>query len=394
MRYTVAMRYLLFLAWQQLRVRPWQSGLLVLSVSVGVTILTTALSLTNGFEQDMIDRLLGTTPHVSVYSPLTGGLSDHEAVRRKLVSRPHVVAVTPFVQGQGLVATSPGNTVGVLVRGVDPALERSNPSWKKYVVQGTLVDTPDATGIVLGTEVARKLGVGLGDKLAIVTGLGKRKPVRLTGLFESGLYDFDAHVAFVSLPTAQQAYGMGTQVTGLSVLLDDVFAAPKLARGWSDELMLGARAWTEQNRNLLEAMQLERLVIFIVIMFIVLVAMIGVGSTMAMWVIEKNREISLLRAIGVSASHIGRLFVVQGSLISAVGVLLGCLGGLALSAALAVFPIGLAGDVYFLSRLPVKVEPRDFLLVTAVTMLLSPVASLLPALRAMRLDPIEVIRRT
>lgn len=394
MGYTVAMRYLLFLAWQQLRVRPWQSGLLVLSVSVGVTILTTALSLTNGFEQDMIDRLLGTTPHVSVYSPLTGGLEKYEALREKLVDRPHVRAVTPFVQGQGLVATSSSNTVGVLVRGVDPALEQSNPAWKKYLVQGTLADRPEATGIVLGTEVARKLGVGLGDPLAIVTGLGRRKPVVLTGLFESGLYDFDAHAAFVSLPTAQQAYGMGTQVTGLSVLLDDVFAAPKLARAWSDELMLGARAWTDQNRNLLEAMALERLVIFIVILFIVLVAMIGVGSTMAMWVIEKNREISLLRAIGVSAGDIGRLFVMQGSLISAVGVLLGCMGGLALSAALAAFPISLASDVYFLSRLPVKVEPRDFMLVALVTMLLSPVASVLPALRAMRLDPIEVIRRT
>ncbi|MNT67793.1 ABC transporter permease YtrF precursor [compost metagenome] len=122
--------------------------------------------------------------------------------------------------------------------------------------------------------------------------------------------------------------------------------------------------------------------------------MIGVGSTMAMWVIEKNREISLLRAIGVSAGDIGRLFVMQGSLISAVGVLLGCLGGLALSAALAAFPISLASDVYFLSRLPVKVEPRDFALVAVITMLLSPVASVLPALRAMRLDPIEVIRRT
>lgn len=388
------MRYLLFLAWQQLRVRPWQSGLLVLSVSVGVAILTTALSLTNGFEQDMIDRLLGTTPHVSIYSPLTGGLDKHEAVRAKLVDRRHVTAVTPFIQGQGLVATSPANTVGVLVRGVDPALERANPSWVKYVAQGSLVDSPDLAGIVLGSEVARKLGVGVGDKAAIVTGLGKRRPVRVTGLFESGLYDFDAHVAFVTLPTAQQAYGLGNQVTGLSVLLDDVFQAKPLARAWSDELMLGARAWTDQNRNLLEAMWLERVVIFIVIMFIVLVAMIGVGSTMAMWVIEKNREISLLRAIGVSANHIGRLFVVQGSLISAVGVALGCLGGLALSAILAVFPIGLAGDVYFLSRLPVKIEPRDFGLVVVATMLLSPLASVLPALRAMRLDPIEVIRRT
>lgn len=394
MRYTDAMRYLLFLAWQQLRVRPWQSMLLVLSVSVGVMILTTALSLTNGFEQDMIDRLLGTTPHVSVYNPLTGALGDYEAVRAKLVDRPNVLAVTPFVQGQGLLATGPSNTVGVLVRGVDPVLEQANPSWRQYLVQGNLADHPGEPGIVLGSEVARKLGVGLGDKLAIITGLGKRQPVRVTGLFESGLYDFDAHVAFLTVATAQKAYGLGHAVTGLSVTLKDVFAAPKLARDWADELLLGTRSWTDQNRTLLAAMATERLVIFIVIMFIVLVAMIGVGSTMAMWVIEKNREISLLRAIGVSARHVGRLFLVQGTLISGVGVVAGCLGGLLLSWGLSMFPIGLASDVYFLSRLPVHMQAQDFALVAIATMVLSPVASLLPAMRAMRLDPIEVIRRT
>jgi lipoprotein-releasing system permease protein len=282
----------------------------------------------------------------------------------------------------------------VLVRGVDPQLEAANPSWRQYLVQGNLSDHPGEAGIVLGSEVARKLGVGLGDPLAIITGLGKRQPVRVTGLFESGLYDFDAHVAFLTLATAQKAYGLGNQVTGLSVTLKDVFAAPTLARDWADELMLGTRSWTDQNRTLLAAMATERVVIFIVIMFIVLVAMIGVGSTMAMWVIEKNREISLLRAIGVSARHAGRLFMVQGTLISGVGVVAGCLGGLLLSWGLSLFPIGLASDVYFLSRLPVHMQAQDFALVAIATMVLSPVASILPAMRAMRLDPIEVIRRT
>ncbi|MFP5502728.1 MAG: FtsX-like permease family protein, partial [Candidatus Sericytochromatia bacterium] len=367
---------------------------LVLSVSVGVTILTTALSLTNGFERDMVSRLLGTTPHLSVYNPLTGGLADHEALRDKLKDRPHVEAVTPFIQGQGLLTTPGGSTVGVIVRGVSPALEKDNPNWAKYMIAGDLHDPPDMAGVVLGSEVARKLGVGLGDRLTLVTGLANKRQARVTGLFESGLYEFDAHVAFLSLPTAQAVYNLGSQVSGLSVLLDEAFVAPKLSREWSRELMLGVRSWTDQNRNLLEAMAIERWVIFIVIMFIVLVAMIGVGSTMARWVIEKNREISLLRAIGVSGRAVGRLFMVQGTLISAVGVLLGSIGGYGLSLLLSVFPIGLSGEVYFLSRLPVHIEPRDFALVAAATMILSPFASLLPALRAMRLDPIEVIRRT
>lgn len=388
------MRYLVFLALSQLRARPWQSLLLVLSVSVGVAILTTALSLTNGFEQDMVERLLGTTPHVSVYDPLTGKLERHVEVRKRIEGRPNVKAVAPFIQGQGLVTTDAKVTVGVMLRGIDPAIEAGNPSWKRYLVAGALQDLGTAPGMVLGAEAARKLGVGIGDAAYVVTGLGKRKAVTITGLFESGLYEFDAHVAFLTLPTAQAIYGLGDGVTGLAVTVEDVFAAPQLAHTLGKDLMLGARSWTDQNKPLLQAMFIERVVIFIVILFIVLVAMIGVGSTMAMWVIEKNREISLLRAVGVSARHAGRLFVVQGTLISAVGIAVGSLGGFVLSSLLAVFPIGLAGEVYFLSRLPVDMEARDFALVALATLLLSPVASLLPAWRAMKLDPIEVIRRT
>lgn len=367
----------------------------MLSVSVGVTILTTALSLTNGFEQDMVERLLGTTPHISIYNPLAGGLSKYELVAREVAKYPHVQSASPFVQGQGLVTTDTHQTVGVLVRGVDPQAEGKNPAWGKYLVTGKLEDAAFGAGIVLGTEVARKLGVGVGDRLSLVTGVGSRKSVTVTGLFESGLYEFDAHVAFTTLPTSQAIFGLHPdEVTGLSVQVDDVFVAPRLARDMSNDLMLGARSWSDQNRPLLQAMFMERVVIFIVIMFIVLVAMIGVGSTMAMWVIEKNREISLLRAIGVSARRIGRLFVVQGTLISLVGVVLGSLGGFVLSSLLAIFPISISGEVYFLSHLPVQMEARDFLLVAFATLVLSPVASVLPAMRAMRLDPIEVIRRT
>lgn len=388
------MGYIGFLAWSQLSVRPWQSTLLVLTVSIGVMILTTALSLTNGFEKDMVDRLLGTTPHVSIYNPLLGALPDYQAVRQRVLGRPHVVSVTPFIQGQGLLTTESKATVGVIVRGVSPTLEAQNPTWRRYIVSGGLRDSGLGPGVLVGTEVARKLGVGMGDRVWIVTGLGQRRAVTVSGLFESGLFEFDAHVAFLGLPTAQAIFGLGSQVTGLSVQVDDVFGAPGLARELADDLMLGTRAWSDQNRPLLQAMFVERVVIFIVIMFIVLVAMIGVGSTMAMWVIEKNREISLLRAIGVSANNIGRLFMLQGTLISVVGVLLGSLGGFLLSLGLAAFPIGISGEVYFLSHLPVHMQAIDFAIVATATLLLSPVASILPALRAMRLDPIVVIRRT
>lgn len=391
----ITMRFLTFVAFRQLAARPWQSFLLVLSVALGVAILTTALSLTNGFEGDLTERLLGTTPHVALHDPLAlDRLENHAALRERLLAHPGVRSVSPFIQGQALVATSWKAVKGALVRGVDPAVERQNPAWRRYLVAGSLHDAPDGAGIVLGKEFARQMSLSIGERAFVVTGLGKRHPVRVTGLFESGLHDIDANVVFLTLPTAQAVYGLGMSVTGLGLQVDDVFAAPRLARELGDALALDARPWTAQNRNLLEAMALERLVIFIVIMFIVLVAMIGVGSTMAMWVIEKNREISLLRAVGTSARRVGLLFVVQGGAIALTGVALGAFGGYALSTALTVFPVRLLGDVYFISRLPVKMELRDFALVALATMALSPIASVLPAWRAMRLDPIDAIRRT
>ncbi|MEB3196032.1 MAG: ABC transporter permease [Candidatus Sericytochromatia bacterium] len=388
------MGYLLFLALRQLRSRPWQSTLLVASVSLGVAILTTALSLTNGFEKDLVERLLGTAPHVSVYEPLGGRLPAYEKEAERLRAIPGVRAVSPFVQGQGLMTTEAHRTVGVLVRGVDPVQEARHPAWRRYMVQGDLGIQTMGPGVVLGTAVARKLGLTLGDRVDLLTGVGKRHPLTVVGLFESGLYEFDAHIAFLKLDVARRALGFGPTVSGLGLTLDDAFAAKAVASDVTRKTQLAASPWMDQNRPLLDAMFLERVVIFIVILFIVLVAMMGIGSTMAMWVIEKNREIALLRALGTPARDTGRLFVLLGTLISATGVMLGSLGGVLLSTLLHWFPLKLAGEVYFLSRLPVDMQPRDFLLVGLATLALSPVASLMPAWRAIRLDPIEVIRRT
>lgn len=387
-------RVLIFLALSQLRARPWQSLLLVCSVSLGVAILTTALSLTNGFEKDLVNRLLGTSPHVSVYEPLTGKLKNYVPLATEIAKHPQVQAVTPYLQGQGLLTLEGRQTVGVLIRGVDPEQELRQPAWKRYVVAGELDPYAAEQGVLLGIEVARKMGLTVGDTVSLVTGNGQRHRVKVTGLFESGLYEFDAHIAFINLSFAQRAFGFKQAVSGLGVTVKDVFTAQALAQELSRAHMLGARSWADQNRPLLQAMFLERVVIFIVVMFIVLVALMGIGSTMAMWVIEKNREISLLRALGVSARDTGRLFMLQGSLIATIGVVLGSFGGVVLSSLLAIFPMRLAGEVYFLSHLPVDMQLRDFALVALVTLLLSPVASLMPARRAMTLDPIAIIRRT
>jgi lipoprotein-releasing system permease protein len=368
--------------------------MLVLSVAVGVCILTTALSLTNGFEQEMVDRILGTTPHVTLYNPLTGSLKNAGPLCERLVRQDaRIEAAAPFVQGQALLIDARKQTVGVILRGVDVELARRDVQFQRYLVSGKLEESKLTTAVVLGSAVARKLQVVLGDELFLVTGAGQKHRVVVSGLFESGLYDFDAHVALTGLLSAQRLCDMGDGVSGVGIKLKNVFAASAVSQEWADALMLGARSWMDQNRPLLQAMWLERVVIFIVIMFIVLVAMMGIGSTMAMWVIERRSEISLLRAIGVSARGVGTLFVLQGTVISVLGVLLGASAGVLLSLALAHFPIPIAQEVYFLSHLPVIMRLGDFLTVGVSTLLLSPIASVLPALRAMRLDPVEILRR-
>lgn len=377
------------LALTQLGARLKQTSVLVATVALGVAILNVALALTNGFEGDITDRLLGTTPHVSLSDPLGGTLRDAEALARQAASRPGVVAAAPYLQGQGLAATTPTNAVGVILRGVDPAFERGTPSWKRFRQEGDLAPG----GVVLGLEVARRLGVGVGERIVLLTGAARRVTLPVTGTYASGLYDYDAHVALVPLAEARKLMGLGREASGVAVYLARPFDADRLAADWTLDWGLAARPWTQTNQALLGAMALERVVIFLVVMCIVIVALVGVGSTMAMWVFEKRSEIALLRAMGLTSAGSGLLFVVQGVAIAAIGVVLGSVLGVLLAALLAVFPVPIAASVYPIDHLPVRVRWTDLLLVAIATLAVSPVAGLLPARKAMRLDPVAILRR-
>jgi len=386
------MRFLLFIARRHLRARWRQTIMLVLSVAVGVTILTTALSLTNGFEADLVSRILGTTPHIAITDVLTGIVRDYPAVQKQAKTYPHVLSALPYVNGQALLTRS-GYSAGVLIRGIDPAQEKANPDWTQYVQQGDLKSRDGLPGIMLGSELAKKIGARIGDRMLLVSGLAQRQPVIVTGLYQAGLYEYDAHIAYLDLGVAQRVFGLGNGVTGISVRLDDVFQAPRLARTMQMEIPYSVRAWTVNNDTLLKALSLEKLVIFIVTMFIIIVATMGIANTLAMWVLEQSREIAILRAVGASGATMGRLVVAEGSLVGFLGVGVGLLGGAGLSMALGTFPIPLPSDVYYISKLPVRMEPWDFILTAIAALAVAWLACLLPARRALKLDPIEVIRR-
>jgi len=388
-----AMGFLFFLARRQLRTRWRQSVMLVASMAVGVAILTTALSLTNGFEADLVGRILGTTPHISATNALTGKLRGYESMAETLQEFRHVEAVLPYISAQGLIARNQ-NATGAMIRGIDLEKQVGRPDWRKYVVSGSLDGQDDKPGVMLGTELARKLGVSLGDTVAVVTGQGSRADAVVSGLFQAGLYEYDSHIAFVDLPTAQKLFKLGDAVTGLEVRLDNVFLATRIARQMSAEVPAHFRPWTLTNHSLLAALSLEKRVIFLVTLFIIIVATMGVANTLAMWVLEQSREIGLLRAIGAPAKMVARLVVMQGFLVGVAGTVIGLLAGWLLSTALGAFPLQLPQDVYYIDKLPVKMQFGDFATVALCSVLIGLLACLVPARRALKLDPIEIVRRT
>lgn len=387
------MEFLFFLARRHLRSRWRQSVLLVASIAVGVAILTTALSLTNGFEADLVDRILGTTPHISATNSLTGKLRNYDEIARKLASFPHVEAVLPYVSAQGLIAHGQAAT-GAVIRGIDPVLQARREEWRKYVVSGSLESHGELPGIMLGSELAQKIGVTLGDRVKVVTGQNTQLTAVVTGLFQAGLFEYDAHIAFLEIGAARRLFRLGDAVTGLEVRLDDVFVAGAVAREMAAEVPAHFRPWTTTNHSLLAALALEKRVIFLVTLFIVIVATMGVTNTLAMWVLEQSRELGLLRAVGATARDVGRLVVAQGFLVGIVGTGAGLAVGWLLSTALGAFPLRLPSDVYYIDKLPVQMQVGDFVTVAICSIVIGLVACLLPARRAMVLDPIEIIRRT
>lgn len=389
------MQLLWFLATSHLRARWRQTLMLMASVAVGVAILTTALSLTNGFETDLIGRILGTTPHVSVTNAMTGRIANYQDLQESITTLPEVETALPYISGQGLL-TRTGQASGVMIRGIDPSQEAKNRDWNRFIVVGDLESVEGGLApVMLGSELAKKLGVGMGDRLKLVTGPVSSEEVVVTGIYQAGLYDFDAHIAFVTLKTAQKLFQMdSSSVTGVAVRLKDVFTAPDVARTIQDLHPYHVRPWTAQNQSLMAAMALEKRVIFLVILFIIVVATMGIANTLAMWVLERNRELSLVRAVGATGAQIGALVVTEGMLVALGGTMLGLAAGVGLSVGLATFPISLPSDVYYIDKLPVEMQVGDFVMTAIAAILISLLACLLPARRAIRLDPIEVIRRT
>jgi lipoprotein-releasing system permease protein len=383
----------------------------IIGITLGVTALIVVISVMNGFQDELRERILGMTAHVTV-TERDGALSDWETVKRRIDSDPGVLAVAPYVQAEGMLAA--GEQVsGAIVRGIEPSLETPVTDIGAHMQQGALDDLrPGGFGIVLGSALAQSLGVGLGDKLMLISadvavtpvgGMLRQRRFTVVGIFEVGMYEYDRGTAMIHLADAQALFRTGGRVSGLRMTLDDIFRAPAVARDLDRELGYPyvARDWTQSNANFFRAIRIERTVMFVILSLIVAVAAFNIVSTLVMLVTDKQGDIAILRTLGASPGSIMMIFVITGTFIGLVGTAVGIGVGVTIAGNIDVIVPwieGLTGtqfmpaDVYYISEVPSRLEWPDVGAIGLMAFGLSFLATLYPAWRASRVQPAEALR--
>ena len=383
----------------------------MLGIALGVTALITVLSVMNGFEKELRDRILGMASHATV-TTFSGKLPDWEGLSGTLADQERIVAMAPYVRGESMLSI--GNRVsGALLRGVLPEMEGDVSDVVSHINGGDLgLLEAGKYGIILGSELAIALGAGIGDAITVVspqvtigpTGILPRlRRFTVAGIFEVGMYEYDRGVALVHLKDAAKLFRLDDNVSGLRLKLDDIFDAPQIARTLSAGLSGDYRVedWTRQHANFFRAVKTEKRVMFIILTLIVAVAAFNIVSTLVMVVTDKRSDIAILRTLGATPGSIMTIFIIQGVVIGVMGTALGVAGGLGLAlnvetivpAIERMFNVEfLAADVYYISDVPSELHWNDVWIMAMVSMGLSLLATLYPAWRAARTLPAEALR--
>jgi len=387
-------------------------------VSLGVMALIVVLAVMTGFENDLKEKILGTNAHIVVIRS-GAAMEEYHAVMEKLKRFTGVQAATPFIYNQ-VMLSSGKNVSGVVLRGIDVATDRQVTRLSKSIVEGSIdglepkmgQGTDTIPGLMVGKELAKHLNLFLGDKVNVISPMGnitplgmmpRMKPFRVTGIFNTGMFEYDSTLAYISLDQAQRFFDLGDTVTGIQLKVADVYHTDELARSINREMgnNFYARDWMQMNKNILFALKTEKVVMFIILTLIVLVAAFGIASTLFMVVMEKNRDIAILKSMGATAFSIMKIFVLEGLIIGIIGTIFGVISGLLI--ALNLEPIiniiqRVTGqnffnkDIYYLDRFPSLVVPYDVLLISVTAILISFLATLYPAWQASRMLPAEALR--
>ncbi len=420
------MSYELFVSLRHLKAKRTQkfislnTWISVGGVALGVMALIIVIAVMSGFGKDLRDKILGTNSHVVVTNISRTGMEDYEVIIEKIAQIEGVNAAAPFILSQ-VMLTYGSNSAGVVVRGVDPVREAEVSDLEKNLVQGSLkmLEDPESSsgkrhrdGIILGKELAHRLGVQRDDAVAMVSPASRVTPMGLipkiklfqvVGFFESGMFEYDSNLAFISIRSAQKFFAMKGKVSGIEIQVEDIERADQVAAEIQDNLGFPyyARDWMKMNKNLFSALRLEKIVMFIILILIILVAAFNIVSTLFMVVMEKSKEIAILKSMGASRSSIMKIFSYQGLIIGVVGTAIGCVGGFTVVPNLneivgvienifgfTAFP----SDVYYLDKLPSEIQYLDSFFIVIFSIIICFVASLYPAWRASRMDPVEGLR--
>ena len=404
--------YQLFIALRYFKSKKRHSGISINTlisiggVALGVMTLIVVLSVMGGFHEDLQEKILGVNAHIIVQN-YGGRLKDPESARVKINSIKGVAASSPFIYGQVMLRHG-DRARGIIIKGIVPAIETGTTEVLKNLKKGKIENLSrkedEAPGIIIGRELAGNLGLFIDDEIEMISPVGevgplgmlpKMKKFRLVGIFEAGMYEYDSGLAFINIHEAGRFLNMQDDVTGIEVKTADIYKAEETAKEIEDSLgpPYYARDWMQMNRNLFSALKLEKIVMFIILTLIILVASFNIVSNLIMIVMEKAREIAIMRAMGATGRGVMSIFMIHGLIIGIVGTVIGVIGGFVLCQILKTYKfISLPADVYYLSYLPVRMSPFDFIVVPAAAIIISFMATLYPSWQAARLDPVEPLR--
>jgi lipoprotein-releasing system permease protein len=383
----------------------------MIGIALGVTALITVLSIMNGFQQELRDRILGMTAHMTL-TERDERLLDWQSLYEQVKEHPEVLGAAPNIMEQGML-TYGDKVKGVAVRGILPAYEGEVADIEGKMVYGQLSDLqPQAYGVVLGAELAVSLGVSVGDKVTLIAPQGSISPVGIvprikrftvTGLFQAGMHEYDSGLAIIHIEDAQKVFKYQQSVGALQLRIVDMFDVFKIRHELAERLdqVYYVRDWTQQHANFFKAIEMEKRMMFIVLALIIMVAAFNIVSTMVMVVTDKQGDIAVLRTLGATPNSIQFLFIIQGLVIGLSGAFLGLLGGVSLALNIDViipFIEGLLGfkffpaDVYYISQVPSKLVWSDVWYVSGLAFLLTLLATLYPARKAAKIHPAEALR--
>jgi lipoprotein-releasing system permease protein len=383
----------------------------VLGIALGVTALITVLSVMNGFEAELRERILGMTSHATVTGKY-GQLDNWRELDQKLKDFPHVEGAAPFISGQVMI-NADRRVSGTMLNGIMPDYESRVSEVANKMKVGKLSDlVAGQYGIVLGAELANYLGVMPGDKITVISPQINSTPAGIVprmrrftvvGVFQVGMYEYDRNMAIINIEDAAKLFRMENAVSGLRIKLDDLFNAPQITRSLANALYDNYQVsdWTLAHSNFFRAIQTEKRVMFIILLLIVAVAAFNIVSTLVMVVTDKRGDIAILKTQGLTSGSVMGIFIVLGTIIGAVGTLLGTVGGISLAlnvetivpAIEQLFQVQfMAADVYYISKLPSKLVWMDVYTIASMAFLLSLVATIYPAWQASKINPAEVLR--